>query len=54
MIEGQPTLIFLSPKLKKIIFRINTGHNILNISAYNKVYLMDSIKTTKEVTIIGK
>ena len=54
IIEGQPTIIYLSPKLKKIIFRINTGSNILNITIYNKVYLMDSLKTTKIVTIIGK
>ena len=54
IIEGQPTIIFLSPKLKKIIFRINTGTNILNITIYNKVHLMDSLKSTKIVTIIGK
>ena len=54
VIEGQPTIIFLSPKLKKIIFRINTGHHILNITVYNKVYLMDSLKSTKVVTIVGK
>ena len=54
IIEGQPTIIFLSPKLKKIIFRINTGTNILNITVYNKVHLMDILKTTKFVTVIGK
>ena len=54
IVEGQPTVIYLSPKLKKIIFRINTGTNILNITIYNKVHLLDSLKTTKEVTIIGK
>lgn len=54
VIEGQPTIIYLSPKLKKIIFRINTGTNILNVTIYNKVYLIDSLKTTKIVTIIGK
>ena len=54
IIEGQPTIIFLSPKLKKIIFRINTGHNILNITIYNKAYLMDSLKTGNVVTIVGK
>ncbi|MBQ2873247.1 MAG: ATP-dependent DNA helicase RecG [Bacilli bacterium] len=54
VVEGQPTVIYLSSKLKKIIFRINTGHNILNINVYNKVYLMDSLKTTKVVTVIGK
>ena len=54
IIEGQPTIIFLSPKLKKIIFRINTGTNILNITVYNKVHLMDILKTTKIVTVVGK
>ena len=53
-IEGQPTVIYISPKLKKIIFRINTGHNILNITIYNRVYLMENIKSGRYVTIIGK
>ena len=35
LIEGQPTIIYLSPKLKKIILRINTGQNILNITFFN-------------------
>lgn len=54
VIEGQPTIIYLSPKFKKIIFRINTGTNILNITLYNRVYLMNDLKSTKVVTVIGK
>ena len=54
VIEGQPTIIYLSPKLKKIIFRINTGTNILNITIYNRIHLMDSLKITRIVTVIGK
>ena len=54
IIEGQPTVIYLSPKLKKIIFRINTGSNILNVTIYNKVYLMENIKSGKSITIIGR
>ena len=54
LVEGQPTVIFISPKLKKIIFRINTGKNILNITIYNRVYLMESIKSGKPLTIIGR
>ena len=54
LIEGQPTIIYLSPKLKKIILRINTGQNILNITIYNKIYLMDNLKSGKFITIIGK
>ena len=54
LVEGQPTVIFISPKLKKIIFRINTGNNILNITIYNRVYLMENIKSGKPLTIIGR
>ncbi len=54
VIEGQPTIIYISPKLKKIIFRINTGSNILNVTIYNRVYLMENIKTGKAITVIGK
>ena len=54
VIEGQPTIIYLNPKLKKIIFRINTGTGILNVTIYNKVYLMDMIKVGKYLTVIGR
>ena len=54
VIEGQPTVIFISPKLKKIIFRINAGKTMLNITIYNKVYLMDNIKSGRDITVIGK
>lgn len=54
VIEGQPTVIYLSPKFKKIILRINTGQNILNITIYNKVYLIESLKSSKYITVIGK
>lgn len=54
IIEGQPTIIFINPKLKKIIFRINAGKTILNVTIYNQVYLMDSIKSGKFITVIGR
>ena len=54
IVEGQPTVIYISPKLKKIIFRINAGKTILNIAVYNRVYLIDNIKSGTNVTIIGK
>jgi len=54
VVEGQPTTIFLSNKLKKIIFRINTKQNILNVTIYNKTYLYQDLKCGKEITIIGK
>ncbi len=54
VVEGQPTLIYINPKLKKIIFRISTDTAILNVTVYNKAYLIDSLKTIRQVTIIGK
>ena len=54
IIEGQPTIIFINPKLKKIIFRINAGKTILNVTIYNQVYLMDNLKSGKFITVIGR
>ena len=54
VVEGQPTIIYLSSKLKKIIFRINTKTSILNISIYNRTYLYTELKSGKDVIIIGK
>lgn len=54
IIEGQPTVIYLSQKYKKIIFRINAQQSIMNITIYNKLYLMDCLKIGSYVTVIGK
>ena len=54
IVEGQPTIIYINKSLKKMIFRINTGHDILNITLYKRVHLYQELKSGKEVTIIGK
>lgn len=54
IIEGQPTIIYISKNLKKIIFRISTKSSILNVTIYNKTYIYQDLKCGKEVTIIGK
>lgn len=54
VIEGQPTIIYISKSLKKIIFRISTKSSILNVTIYNKTYIYQDLKCGKEVTIIGK
>ena len=54
IIEGQPTVIFINKSLKKMIFRISTRTNILNVTIYNRNYLYQDLKSGKEVTIIGK
>ena len=54
VIEGQPTIINISNKLKKIIFRISSKRNIYNITIYNQVYLFNDLKYGKEIIIFGK
>lgn len=53
IIEGQPTVIYLNKNLKKIIFRIGNKHSIFNVTIYNKVYLINTLKSGEKVTIIG-
>ena len=54
MVDGQPTLVSIRPKLKKIIFRIVTQTSIFNVSAYNQIYLYKELKPGMFVTVIGK
>ena len=54
VIEGQPTVIFISKNLKKMIFRISTKTMVLNVTIYNKNYIYQELKSGKEITIIGK
>lgn len=53
VLEGQPTNIYISDEMKKIIFRINTGKVILNIAVYNKPKLYKELSYGQLVTVIG-
>lgn len=54
IVDGQPTIIYLNKSLKKVVFRVNCKHVMLNITLYNKVFLYQEIKSGREITIIGK
>ncbi len=54
LVESTPTVISLSYKLKKVIFRISNGRNIYNVCAFNLVYLCSELKGGMGVTVIGK
>ena len=54
IVEGQPTVVQLSSKLKKIIFRIADNIGIYNIAVYNQVYLLKELKYGMSVIVIGK
>lgn len=53
VIDGQPTMIFITEKFRKIIFRVNTGSGILNITVYNRNSLYKDLVQGKVVTVIG-
>ena len=53
VIDGQPTMIFITEKFRKIIFRVNTGSGILNITVYNRNSLYKDLAQGKVVTVIG-
>ena len=54
IIEGQPTNIFITRKLTKMIFRINTKTNIINVTVYNRPFLKEQLKSGVNVIVIGK
>lgn len=54
IVEGLPTVVQLSAKLKKVIFRISDGRGIYNIAVYNQVYLLKELKYGMSVIVIGK
>lgn len=54
VVEGRPTLVHVSSKLKKIIFRISTPQNVFNIIVFNQVYLCKELYAGMRVIIIGK
>lgn len=53
-IDGGVSTIYINPKLRKTIFRINTGSYLINVSVYNKSYLKNELELGREITIIGK
>ena len=54
VVESSPTVINLSFKLKKVIFRISNNKNIYNISVFNQIYLCNELRGGFKVTVIGK
>ena len=54
VVEGRPTVVQLSSKLKKVMFRISNNVGIYNIVAYNQVYLMKKLKVGMSVIVVGR
>ena len=54
ILDGQPTVMHLSPKLKKVIFRIVSQGNVYHVGVFNQVYLCRELRYGMEITVIGK
>ena len=54
LVDGNVSTVYINPKLRKIVFRINTGSYLINVSVYNKAYLKKELELGREITVIGK
>lgn len=54
IVECVPTVYFISKKLNKMNFRLNTGTNIYSVVIFNRAFLKRNINIGTKVTIIGK
>ncbi len=52
--ENTPNVYYISRKLNKMSFRINTGTKIMNVVIFNRAFLKNNLSMGKEITIIGK
>ncbi len=52
--ENTPNVYYISRKLNKMSFRINTGSKIMNVVIFNRAFLKNNLVVGKEITVIGK
>ena len=53
IVENSPKVYYISRKLDKMSFSINTGENIYNIVIFNRGFLKSKLNIGTEITIIG-
>ena len=54
IVESKPTVVQVSTKLKKVMFRISNDVGIYNVFFYNQVYLMRELRVGMNVIVLGK
>ncbi len=52
--ENTPSVFYISRKLNKMTFRINTGYMVIKVTIFNRAFLKNKLIPGKEVTITGK
>mgnify|MGYP004624489885 FL=1 len=53
IIETLPSVYYISKKLDKMSFKLNTGNNLYNIVIFNRGFLKSKLKIGSSVTVIG-
>ena len=53
IIETLPSVYYISKKLDKMSFKLNTGNNLYNIVIFNRGFLKSKLKIGSPVTVIG-
>ena len=52
--ENTPSVYYISRKLNKMSFRINTGDSVKKVVIFNRAFLKNNLVPGKEITVIGK
>lgn len=52
--ENTPNVYYISRKLNKMSFRINTGDSVKKVVIFNRAFLKNNLGPGKEITVIGK
>lgn len=53
-IESIPTVYFFNKRMNKMTFRINTGHNLYNVTIFNRAFMKKVLELGTNIIVIGK
>lgn len=52
--ENTPNVFYISRKLNKMSFRVNTGDSVKKVVIFNRAFLKNNLVPGKQITVIGK
>ena len=53
-IESIPTVYYFNKRMNKMTFRINTGHNLYNVTIFNRAFMKKVLELGTNIIVIGK
>jgi ATP-dependent DNA helicase RecG len=54
IVENRPSIFFFNKKMNKMMFKINIGTHLLNVTIFNRAFLKNKIDIGTTITLIGK